>query len=835
MKKYASYIILIFLIFIFSNFIPTYLPLHLQNALAQQAQEEELFLVAQKAFEDGFYDIAMRYIKQFLKKYPESEKYVQARILLGQCHFFKSQYLKAFDIFQGLLDFQELQDATLFWLGETYFKGSDYSEAKKHYEKLITLYPSSEYIPQAYYSLGWTYFEENNYKDSINIFTKLIMSFPEHQLSEDAIFKLGECEHNLGDYEKASVYFKKYILQYPHSTRMGKAFFYIAEEHYYLENFLEAVTYYAKAADITYDNKLIYLSNVSMGWSYLKLGKYDLSLKSFETAETLAKEEEILSDDIYLGKASLYSEMGENEKALKAYSTLIEKFPHSPRIAEAYLGKANLSYTARDYDAAAKEYIALIEEYSEKEDKAQILEKAYYGLAWTYLKAGQTEKSIETFQNIINKTDRDIVKVSALTQIGDAYHEIGQLNKAIGIYDDILRNYPDSLYTDYAQFRQGMALIKLNQFDAATLSLKSLQANFPTSKYVNDANYYLAVAQFKKEDWQNAAHYAENYLNNASEPDIYIVEAHYLQALSYFNLTEYQKALKKFQYITKTYPDQKIIFNSSLLNIAKCHYHSGNEKEALKRLISITQKFPGTEIAKESFLWLGNHFFEKTQFKTAVEYYKQFIDLFPDSDKIDVVQYEIGQAYQAMNQFDKAIAHYKLVGNSFSKELHTKAKLAIADIFSKVNSDQEAIKTYENIAVDSPEFIRDAYFNIAQIHKSKQNLRKAIDFYEKALTSKKNSSKINDEELQFYIADLYEVLNKTNKAVELYLKIPYLSKEDSIWSVKAYLRVARIFENADKWEQAITTYKKVVDYNIDESKYAEERINWINKNILQTK
>ena len=76
------------------------------NSFNTQAQdnEKELFLVAQKAFEDGFYDVAMRYINQLLEEYPKTEKHIQANLLLGQCYFFKSQYLKAYDIFQNILD-----------------------------------------------------------------------------------------------------------------------------------------------------------------------------------------------------------------------------------------------------------------------------------------------------------------------------------------------------------------------------------------------------------------------------------------------------------------------------------------------------------------------------------------------------------------------------------------------------------------------------------------------------------------------------------------------------------------------------------------------------------
>ncbi len=205
---------------------------------AQDSYETELFLVAQKAFEDGFYDVSMRYIHQLFEENPKTEKHIQAKLLLGQCYFFRSQYLKAYDTFQGLVQYNEYKDATLYWLGETYLKGSDYKNAEKQYTQLIDLYPDSIYTPQAHYSLGWTYFSQNKFKKAKAAFLKLIHNFPIHQLTEDSSFKLAETEYNLRAYENTIQYFKSYILNYPKSRRHAQAYFYIAESYYFLENFL---------------------------------------------------------------------------------------------------------------------------------------------------------------------------------------------------------------------------------------------------------------------------------------------------------------------------------------------------------------------------------------------------------------------------------------------------------------------------------------------------------------------------------------------------------------------------------------------------------------------
>lgn len=797
-----------------------------------ESKEEELFFVAQKAFDDGFYDIAIRYIDQFLEEYPETKKRIQAQLLLGQCYFFKSQYLKAFDIFQGLVQFSEFQDATLFWLGETYFKGSDFKQAAKHYRQLMDLYPESVYLPQAYYSLAWTYFEENDYKNAKQTFLELIKRFPIHQLSEEAAFKTGECEYNMGSYEIAIQYFKNYVLKYPQSSRQAESYFYIAESYYFLEDYLTAITYYAKAADIAYENKLIYIAKVSMGWSYLKLGKFDLSKRVLEEAQQLAQEKDILTDEVFLGLANLYTAMGDNPKALTAFSELIEKFPQSPRIVESYLGKANCYYALKDYPQALTAYQWIIENYNQNQEFRDIVEKAYYGLAWTYLKSGDIDRSIRSFELIMNQTESKIIKVSALTQIGDAYHDINELDKAIAIYDRILKDYPDSIYTDYIQFRQGIALLKLNRIDAATLSFKTLQSNFPNSKYLNDLKYYLAVAYFKKEDWGQAIHYIQEYLNLLPSSD-FNSEAHYILAFSYFQSNDYEKAIQEFQQLLRDYPNEKTLTRISELHIAKCLFHLGQEKEALENFKIVIAKYPESETAHEALLWLGDYYLKKANYEKATEYYIQFLKNFPGSDKVDNVNFELGQIYQAQGLFDKALNQYKTINETADKEVVARAKLAIADIFSQKLDPKTAIETYLNIVESSADFRRDAYMKIAELYKFQMDFEKAIEAYDKALSSEQALSEIRNAELLFSIGDAYELLNDKNQAIEAYFKIPYLYSEETSWIIKSYLRIARIFEEDEKWDDAKSIYNKIIDYRKEESKYAQERIDWIDQNILK--
>jgi len=43
--------------------------------------------------------------------------------------------------------------------------------------------------------------------------------------------------------------------------------------------------------------------------------------------------------------------------------------------------------------------------------------------------------------------------------------------------------------------------------------------------------------------------------------------------------------------------------------------------------------------------------------------------------------------------------------------------------------------------------------------------------------------------------------------------------------------MARIFEDNEQWDDAKITYTKILNFQTDESKFAQERLDWISEHI----
>jgi len=810
------------LIFIFAFIFITggvFFPL---NKIYAQTEQEELYSTALRAFDDGFHDVAIRYLEQFLEESPLNPKIIQAKFLLAQCYFFKNRFTDALNLFSSIQEKYDNKELLLFWLGEVYLKLPDYAHAQKQYQELIKAYPNSVYLPQAYYSLGWSFFDQKKYIQAKNIYKQLVERFPKHPLSEDASLKIAQCLYNSGDFHSALRGFIQYLTQYPHGAQQMDVYLNTADTYYYMEDYQNAKIFYDKALKNS-EPRPVLTAFIGKIWSCIKLKEFDEADKILKDAENFSKNKDLSDDDLLLVKANFYVEKGDLQTAVVNFDNLIKNFPRGQHYLEAHLGRANANFMLKKFDDALGDYAFIID----RGGREDLSLKANLGMAWTYAKLNDLNQAQAHFQSIVDHAGKSDIKVAALVQMADALADANKTQEAVAIYDTVIKTYPESPMADYVQHRQAIALLKLGKIQAAVMGFENLKNNFPESHYLEDVDYYLGLADFKNGDWKGASAKIGNFLKNVSHSNDFMPEANYILALSYLNLKQPEEALKTFQRILRLYPDDVTVAKNSDIGIAKCQYELGQIKEAVKKFKLIVYKYPNTDVEFESLLWLAQYYLKSANYQQSLDFYQKILDHFSDHAGIDQIHYEMGQAYEIQGLYDLALAQYKQISRQ-DGVLSSKVKLAIAGIFAKEFDTTKAVAAYESIADSSAELARESYLRIAQLYRNNQSYTNEIECYQKALKTVVGKGGVSNAELQFDIADTYEIMGNLDEAVGAYLKIPSLYSDQLSWITKAYLRVAKIFEDRKDWAGASVTYQKMIQLNTEESKFAQERLDWIN-------
>ncbi|MFA5118051.1 MAG: tetratricopeptide repeat protein [Candidatus Omnitrophota bacterium] len=793
------------------------------QTIDQNVKEEESIFIAQKAIEDGFYDVALSLLERFLAQYPSSPRKAEVNLLMGECYFHQSKFLDALGKFNELLNQPlagDIQDAVLYWIAEVHFRGNNYRKAAVYYQSVIDKFPKSPYLVASYYSLGWCLFQDQKYKEALEYFGIIETKYPHDQHVPDAAFKIVECLYNLKDYtrvkEKAKAYLKVYSKD---NVRTAYFYFYLAEADYYLNNFSDAMDEYSKVLAKTTDEKTKAVSLLGMAWSVLRLKQYEQAQTIFSSIKSENLEKRSI-DVLLLGKAILNFELKNFPEAKIIYESLINTTEDPAVLLQAYLGKADSLYNLGEFKAAEAFYKAGLNKASEQPAAGEITDKLHYGLAWTFFKEGEFKEAIKEFQKIATQSADQIVKISALCQIGDAYQDSGDYAKAQDAYDSILKGYPDSLYNDYVQYQLGLTQLKTAAYEGAIMSFLSLKKNFPKSKLIDDASYALGLAYFQKQDYRSSKEIFETFIADFKDSPMH-AQAMYLLGSSLFNLEEFSAAIEAFKNILRAYSQDAELCQKAEYEIADCYYQMGNEPEAMSRFKALRTKYPDSTLTAEIMWWLGEYYYRHNDLNLAGRYFSSLISDFPKSNLINDAYYVLGSIYVEQQKYRDAMENFQKVIDSGAPDLSGQAYIAIADIYANQEKTEKAFNAYREISDKFPHLRNLVFPKIADLLGKEKKFKEAVDYYEKSLELVPARE---TAQIMFKIAEAWQAQGDFSRAVESYLKVTYLHADNTALVVKSLLRAAQIHEDKPDIDQARKFYQRIAEMNVPEAKFAREKL-----------
>ena len=809
------------LIFAFSNF----------SYARQVSKEEEAMFVAQKAQEDGFYEVALGLYESFLESYPQSKYVPEVNLYIGQCYFFQDKFLDALSKFNELLadpKAESISDACVYWIAEVHFRGNDFKQAAAYYQKITEQFPRSEYVMPAYYSLGWCLYQIQDYKGGLKYFKMVTEKSQDKSLIYDAKIKIMDCFYYLKEYQELKKFINNYFQTMPQEAKNNnQALFYLAEADYYLGNYDQAIEIYSQLISNTSDDKLFNLASLGSGWSYIKLEKY-------QEAETVFKKinKKFLDTSnleiLLLGKAILFNRSQDYEQSLKANMELLNFTSDLDNLTQAYLGVGEALYNLDRYNEAIEHYSKVSDKIDLEKANPELVDKLYYAWAWAHLKNSEFKEAINKFQKVASRSNDKIVKIACLCLAADAYQDAGEYEKAIEMYDQILKDYPDSLYSDYIQYQLGISLLRMSNYDSAILVFKTLAGNFPKSKLLDKAAYSLALTYFQKEEYDKTIEVLNEFLQNFSD-SLLRPEALYLRGSSLYNMGKFSQAIEIFKEIIRSYGENnKSLAQKADYEIAECLYQLGKEDKAVARFKALRSKYPDSNLTIEVLWWLGAYYYRAAKHDLAQRYFEAIINDFAKSNLVTDATYAMGSIYEEKKEYSKAQEAFQKVIEIGEPDLAGQATLAICDIYVKMGNPDLALKMYKQALGNYPNLAVSIYPKIAQIYKSQTDYEQAILYYRKAMDV---STLRQLGGLQFKIAESLQLDRKLEQAIEEYLKVAYLYPQDNTLCAKALIRAASIYEERHLFQEALELYRKVTSMNVQEGKFAQERIEEIENQI----
>ena len=411
------------------------------------------------------------------------------------------------------------------------------------------------------------------------------------------------------------------------------------------------------------DYRLLIDDNPSEG------GYFEPAIKSYNEVISKYPGDPDNAESLYqLAKA--YDLDGKNKQALETLNKFIDQYSASPHLGEAYFRKGDILFSNGEYEQAEDAYQSVISLGIE----SAFLNNSYYLLGWSRYKQGDYDRGLESFSAVLDRLVPDDGKIERLDKVDKS------------LVDDTLRIMSLSL-----------------AYDGGSEKINEFYADRPQSKkylwllYAGLGNHFLEKERYEDSASSYRAFVMQNPTSErAPEMHSRMIRAYIDGDFASQVLPEKERYVRNYgvhsEFWNTKEPDvrAKVIPNlKSYMDELARHYHGTGQN--LKKQIS------ESEVDSDKLASLSQQ--ETDSFLKAADYYRQFMETFPDDPKVPEMTYMRAEALFDGGDYVAAIGEYEKTAYEYD---HSKYG-ADAGYAAIIAYDKHAEELQDTYGEDSPQ------------------------------------------------------------------------------------------------------------------------------------
>lgn len=451
-----------------------------KNPKAGVYARKSLYALGYIYYNQKKYAQALTYFKEFTNNIEGIEPLMieDGFSRLADCYLAAKNYNEAIKTYEqvsakGKVD----KDYALFQKARAYVYMNREQEARKQFDQLISQYPQSRYLDDAYFQLADIDFQKQSYSAAVKGFTRMINEKPKSNAIPAALLRRAQSYYNLQVYEQAIVDFRKILTEYPDSPSASSA----------LEGIQEAYTAVGRPEEFTQvlgvvrknnpgNEKLeeVEFDNVRNLYYAEKYENAINSLQSFIQSYPASKHQY----DANYFIASSYDKIGKVNEALEYFGKVVQQ-NKSTFVAAAAQRSAELEIGRGNYNNAVSNFRVLLRNSESKKEQAQ----AWVGLMDTYYTLKSYDSTLYYAKEVINAGNLIPGAVGkAQLYAGKVPYERGDLTKAGEEFKKIAASSKDE-YGAEASYWSAMVLFKNKKYKEAETAIIDMGKNFEGYDY----------------------------------------------------------------------------------------------------------------------------------------------------------------------------------------------------------------------------------------------------------------------------------------------------------------------------------------------------------------
>lgn len=446
-----------------------------KNPKAGIYAKKSLYALGYIYYNQKKYSQALPYFRDFTNNIEgmEADMIEDAHARLADCYLAAKNYNEAIRTYEqvaakGKVD----KDYAIFQKARAYVYMNREAEAKRQFELLISQYPQSKHLDNAYFQLADIDFQNQSYSAAVKGFTRLVNEKPKSTLIPAALLRRAQSYYNLQVYEQAIVDFRKILTEYADSPSAESALEGIQESYSAVgrpEEFNQVLGVVRKSNPGNDKLEGVEFDNVRNLYYAEKYENAITALQAFLQSYPASKHQ---YDATYF-IASSYDKTNRVNEALQYYSKVVQQ-NRSQFVGAAAQRSAELEIGRGNFNNAVSNFRVLSRNAENKKDQAT----AWTGLMDTYFTLKSYDSTLYYAKEIINMGN--VVPASlgkAQLYLGKVPYEKGDLKKAGEEFRKVSASSKDE-YGAEAAYWSAMVLYKEKKYKEAETAIIEMGKNF---------------------------------------------------------------------------------------------------------------------------------------------------------------------------------------------------------------------------------------------------------------------------------------------------------------------------------------------------------------------
>lgn len=508
-------------------------------------------------------------------------------------------------IFKYGPDYEKINEVRYF-LGESYYKMTDYEKAANIYSKIDV---KDEYYPRAILGLGWIKFTTGEFAEAIELFNKFLKMNPDASVPETHLV-IAESYFNLKDYDNALEHLKIIIKDYGDSNVISKTNFLMGLINFKKGDYKMAVVQLSSVVDGGMDEDYADDSKYWLGWSYFQIGQYD--------------------------------------SAADEFTKLATDFPDSPFTPKAILKIGDCYYNLERFTSAKLSYKSIID----KAPGTNAAAAAEYGIIQILYSQKEHDSFITAGEEFIKKYPDNQLSALVFSQLAEHYLEKSDFANASRVYEDMAKAHPKSELADDALYKSARIAFETKDYNKAMVNFLAVLKDYPESNLIIENNYSLAETYFNLKKYEDAIKFYDMTAEKSDDTDM-IKDSRNKASKAFLLLKDPTSAANELIRSAEKFRDDP--FDRKLyIQVGDIYFDRGDYDSAITFYKKgLDSKYKGVGVSAQ--MKIADTFHAQKDFETALLEYLKIIYLHKqEKDYIDDAYLKIGQLYLMMGKVEEA-------------------------------------------------------------------------------------------------------------------------------------------------------------------------------------